>query len=203
MAKPSITAIVLTQDESLHIRRCVESLAPAAERVCVVDSGSTDDTVAIARSLGAEVFTNPWINQAAQFNWALDHCGVRTGWVLKLDADEYLEPDLQVELAQRLGALPSDVHGVLMKRKYLFIGHWVRHGGMHPLFHLRLWRTGSARIEQRWMDEHPVLSSGSTTRFDGAFVDDNHRDRAWWSQKHIGHATREAVQVMLDDLQLA
>jgi len=120
MAKPSITAIVLTQDESLHIRRCVESLAPAAERVCVVDSGSTDDTVAIARSLGAEVFTNPWINQAAQFNWALDHCGVRTGWVLKLDADEYLEPDLQVELAQRLGALPSDVHGVLMKRKYLF-----------------------------------------------------------------------------------
>jgi glycosyltransferase involved in cell wall biosynthesis len=200
MPKPSITAIVLTRDEGLHIRRCIESLAPAVERICIVDSGSTDNTIAIARSLGAEVYANPWINYAAQFNWGLDQCNIATEWVLRLDADEYLEPELQAELVQRLPTLAPDIGGVLLKRKYFFLGHWVRHGGLHPLFHLRLWRTGAARIEQRWMDEHAVLETGRTIRFDGTFVDDNHRDLAWWSQKHIGYATREAVQVLLDEL---
>lgn len=200
MVKPSITAIVLAQDEGLHIRRCIASLAPAVERICVVDSGSKDETVALARSLGADVFTNAWINHATQFNWALDHCGIESKWVLRLDADEYLEPELQGELIERLPSLPPDLHGVLLKRKYFFLRRWIRHGGMHPLFHLRLWRTGSARIEQRWMDEHAVLNSGLTIRFEGAFVDDNLRDLAWWSHKHVDYATREAVQVLLDNL---
>ena len=201
MDKPSITAIVLTQDESLHIRRCLESLRPAVQRVCVVDSGSTDDTIDIACSMGAQVFTNSWVNYAAQFNWALDHCRIATEWVLRLDADEYLDAELQTEFAQHLPALPADVHGVLLKRKYFFLGRWVRFGGLYPLFHLRLWRSGCARIEQRWMDEHAVLGSGGTVRFNGAFVDDNRHDIAWWSEKHIGYATREAVQVLLDRLE--
>jgi len=200
MEMPSVTAIVLTQDEELHLERCIQSLLPVVQRICVVDSGSTDETLEIARSLGAEVFENTWINHAAQFNWALDHCQMSTQWVLRLDADEYLETNLQSELTRRLSTLDADTHGVLLKRKYFFLGRWVRRGGMYPLFHLRLWRTGSARIEQRWMDEHAVLTSGSTIRFDGAFVDDNRHDLARWSQKHIGYATREAVQVLLEQL---
>lgn len=196
-ARPSITAIVLTKDEGLHIQRCLESLAPAVARTCIVDSGSSDETIAVARSLGADVYEHPWINHAAQFNWALDHCGIATDWVLRIDADEYLERSLQSELVQRLPFVAGDVHGVLLKRKYYFLRRWVRHGGMHPIYNLRLWRTGSARIENRWMDEHAVLLKGSAVRFDGAFVDDNLRDLAWWSQKHVRYATLEAVQVIL------
>ncbi len=201
-AKPSITAIVLTKDEGLHIRRCIESLIPAVQRVCIIDSGSIDDTLKIAESLGAGVFRNPWINYAAQFNWALGHCGISTDWVLRLDADEYLEPGLQLELQQSLSSIDADVHGILLKRKYFFMRSWIRHGGMYPIHHLRLWRTGSAQLESRWMDEHAVLSSGRTAKFDGAFVDDNLRDLAWWSGKHIGYATREAVQALLDQFGL-
>jgi glycosyltransferase involved in cell wall biosynthesis len=198
--RPSITAIVLTKNEGLHIRRCIESLSPAVQRICIVDSGSHDDTLQIARTLGAEIFENPWINHAAQFNWALDHCGVTTDWVLRIDADEYLEPQLQTELTQRVPVLPGDTHGVLLIRKYYFMRRWVRHGGMHPLYSLRLWRHGTARIENRWMDEHAELLQGGTLRFDGAFVDDNLRDLAWWSKKHVHYATLEAVQVTMDRL---
>lgn len=198
--RPSITAIVLTKDEGLHIRRCIDSLAPAVQRICIIDSGSSDDTLPVARSLGADVYENPWINHAAQFNWALDHCGVSTDWVLRIDADEYLEPQLQAELAQRLPLLTNETHGVLLKRKYYFMRRWVRRGGMHPIYSLRLWRNGSARIENRWMDEHAVLQKGDTVRFEGAFVDDNLRDLAWWSEKHVRYATLEAVQVTMDRL---
>ena len=201
--KPSITAIVLTRDEGLHLRRCIESLQPVVARVCVVDSGSTDDTLGIARSMGADVFSNDWINHAAQFNWALDHCDIRTDWVLRLDADEYLESALQAEMRDRLPDLDRETHGVLLKRKYFFMRRWVRHGGMYPIYSLRLWRNGSARIENRWMDEHALLTRGRTTRFHAAFVDDNLRDLAWWSRKHVHYATLEAVQVILERMGIA
>lgn len=198
MSAPSLSAIVLTFDEALHIERCLASLAPVCQRICVVDSYSRDATVSLARALGAEVFEHPFVNQSDQFNWALDHCHLTTEWVLRLDADEYLEPALVAELREQLPLLPADVHGVLMARRYFFMGRWVRHGGLHPLYHLRAWRTGSARIERRWMDEHAVLERGRAVRFAGTFVDDNLRDLAWWSEKHVRYATREAVQVMLE-----
>ncbi len=197
---PSITAIVLTRDEAGHIERCIDSLRPVVARICVVDSGSTDGTRELARTRGADIFEHAWSNHSTQFNWALDHCNIDTDWVLRLDADEYLEPALQRELAGRLDALAGDVHGVLLPRKYHFLGRWIRHGGMHPMRHLRLWRRGSARIEPRWMDEHAVLDRGRVQHFAGAFVDDNQRDITWWSQKHLRYATLEAAQTVLDEL---
>ncbi len=199
----SITAIVLTLNEAAHLPRCLGSLSPVVERMCVVDSGSTDDTLKTARRLGAEVFVNTWVNHAAQFNWALDHCAIRSEWVLRLDADEFLEPALQAEIRHRIGELPDDCGGVYLKRKYYFLGRWVRFGGMNPVYSLRLWRYGRARIEPRWMDEHAVLLAGRSTRFRAAFIDDNRRDLTWWSEKHIRYATLEAVQVTLEQLGMA
>ena len=198
--RPSITAIVITRDEVGHVERCIGSLLPAVARIVVVDSGSTDGTREVARELGADVYENAWTNHSNQLNWALDHCAITTDWVLRLDADEYLEPALQRQLVGGLDALPPSVHGVLLARKYHFLGRWIRHGGMHPLYHLRLWRNGSARIEPRWMDEHAVLGEGESARLEGAFVDDNRRDITWWSQKHLRYATLEAVQAALDEL---
>ena len=69
-------------------------------------------------------------------------------------------PSCKAELAQRVPSIGREIHGVLLKRKYFFLRRWVRRGGMYPILHLRLWRTGSARIEDRWMDEHAVLQQG-------------------------------------------
>lgn len=189
----SLTAIILTFNEEVHIGRAIASLAALAERVVIVDSFSTDRTVEIARGLGAEVVQRPFINQGEQFQWALDTLDIASDWVFRLDADEYLEPDLADEIEARLPSLSAEITGIEMPRKVLFQGQWIRHGGYYPLHFLRMWRTGAGHIEQRWMDEHAVLVRGTSVRFHSNFVDENLKDITWWTEKHNRFTTRQMV----------
>jgi glycosyltransferase involved in cell wall biosynthesis len=190
----SITVIVLTFNEEIHIERCLSRIKPLVQRVIVLDSYSTDRTVELAKACGAEVVQRPFRNQAEQFQWALDTCGIDTGWVLRLDADEYLEPAALAEISMRLTALPPDITGVDFKRKFYFMGRWIRWGGYYPIILTRLWRMGAARIEQRWMDEHVVLMRGRSTMFDkGDLVDENLAGVDAWMAKHNRYATRQMV----------
>ena len=192
----NITAIILTYNESLHIERAIRSLKPFADQILVVDSGSTDGTTQIAQDLGAEIHTHPFVNQAKQFQWALDTQPIRGEWVLRLDADEIIEADLAQEITHQLPNLPADVVGVNFKRKHIFMDRWVRHGGRYPLLMLRLWRHGHGRIEDRWMDEHMVVWGGRTTTFEGGFADHNLKDLSYFVAKHNQYATREAIEVI-------
>lgn len=193
----SLTVIILTHTEELHIARCIQSLQPLAARVVVVDSGSKDRTVEIAQSLGAEVFFHPWKNYAEQFQWGLDNHTTGAEWVMRMDADEYLEHDLQAELPGLIRNAPQNVQGIYLKRKVFFYGKWIRHGGFYPHTLLRLWRAGQGRIEQRWMDEHIILPPGARTiTAQGHLVDDNHKGITFWIQKHNQYASREAVDML-------
>jgi len=162
----------------------------------VVDSFSTDRTVEVARALGARVVTNPWVNYARQYRFALEQCGIDTEWVLRLDADEVIGPDLAARLAQTVPALPADVTGVVLNRRHVFMGRWVRHGGRYPLRLLRLWRHGLGEVEDRWMDEHVLIREGRTVAIEGAFSDVCQRDIAFFIAKHSGYATREAIDIL-------
>lgn len=189
---PSITAIILTFNEEQHIERCIRSLAGVAERVCVIDSFSTDQTVEIARNLGAEVFQNPWPGHAAQFQWGLDTVGVTSDWTLRIDADEYLDAGLRRALEGITTA--AGINGYYLRRKIVFLGRPITHGFFYPLKILRLWRTGQGRMEQRRMDEHIVLQNPHTSVLDGGdLVDENLNDLSWWIEKHNGYATLEAI----------
>jgi len=117
----------------------------------------------MAQNLGAAVVQHPFVNQARQFQWALDHCAIDTKWVMCLDADEYPEPELVTEISDRLPLLPDDVAGIQLKRRPIFMGRWIRHGTRYPLILLRIWRTGKGRIEQRWMNEHIVVKGGKVS----------------------------------------
>ena len=189
--KSSITAIILTLNEEIHIRRCLKLILPLVERVVVVDSFSTDSTVEIAREMGAEVLQRPFSNQADQFQWALDTIDVQSEWVLRLDADEYLEGPLIEEIARRLPSLPATVTGVRLKRKLIFRGKWIRFGGYYPAVLLRLWRRGTAEMQPLWMDEHAVLKRGSSIVLKHDFCDHNLRSITWWIEKHNRYATRK------------
>ncbi|HEU4459529.1 MAG TPA: glycosyltransferase family 2 protein [Methylibium sp.] len=191
-----LTVVVLTHNEERHIARALESVRAIARELLVVDSGSTDRTVPIAASFGARVLTHPFVNQARQCQWALDEAGIGTRWVLRLDADEYLGRELADEIARRLPALPEDVAGVRLKRRHVFLGRWIRHGGRYPLRLLRLWRCGQGRVEDRWMDEHVVVQGGRTIDFEHDFTDHNLGDLGYFIDKHNRYATREAVEVL-------
>ena len=192
----SITAIILTYNEAIHLERAIRSIQGFTSQILVVDSGSTDGTAGIAQRLGAEVHTHAFVNQARQFQWALDTLDIRGEWVLRLDADEIIEPDLAQEITEKLPQLPAEVVGVNLKRKHIFMDRWVRHGGRYPLVMLRLWRHGKGRVEDRWMDEHVVVWGGRTVTFDGSFADHNLHDLGYFTDKHNKYATREAIEVL-------
>ncbi len=191
-----ISVIILTYNESLHIARAIESVSGLAKRVFVIDAHSSDDTAAIAKSLGAHVYVNAWINYSRQFQWALEHCPIDTQWVLRLDADEYLEPELTAEIRAKLPLLPLTVTGVILKRKYIFLNKLIRHGDRYPLLLLRLWRVGAGGLEPRWMDEHVILSRGKSVVFEHFFVDHNLRSVSWFIDKHNKYASREMLDIL-------
>lgn len=196
-AAPSdITVVILTYNEDIHIERAIASVKPFAHAVVVVDSFSTDRTVELARAAGARVEQHRFVNYAQQFAWALEAADAGKGWILRLDADEVIEPDLAAEIARRFPLLEGDVVGVNFARKHVFMGRWIRHGGRYPLMLLRLWRAGHGRIENRWMDEHIVTWGGRTVTFTGGFADINERDLTFFTAKHNGYATREAIDVL-------
>ncbi len=191
-----LSAVILTFNEELHLERALESISAFAKEIFVIDSFSTDRTIEIARAHGAIVLQNKFINQAKQFQWALDNAAISGDWILRLDADEIIEPDLAAEIMHKLPVLAPDIVGVNLKRKHIFMDRWVKFGGRYPLVMLRIWRKGHGRIENRWMDEHIVIWGGRTVTFDGGFADHNLNDLTFFTDKHNKYATREAIEIL-------
>jgi len=203
MKEKCITVVILTHNEEVHIERCIRSLQPIASKIFIVDSFSSDQTVEIAEALGAIVAQRKWKNYADQFQWGLDNCGTDSEWVMRMDADEYFEPELIEEINERLPQLEDDVTGVYLRRQVKFMGRMIKHGDFAPHILLRIWRAGKGRIEQRWMDEHIVLPPDSkTVMFEHDMVDDNLKGITFWVNKHNSYASREAVDILNGKYQL-
>ncbi|WP_019411710.1 glycosyltransferase family 2 protein [Pseudomonas psychrophila] len=194
--KIGLSTIILTFNEELHLERALRSVADFSKEVFVIDSFSTDRTLDIARAHGATVLQNKFVNQAKQFQWALDNAQISGNWILRLDADEIIESDLAIEIAEKIPDLPSDVVGINLKRKHIFMGRWVKHGGRYPLVMLRIWRKGYGRMENRWMDEHIVIFGGKSVTFEGGFADHNLNNLTFFTDKHNKYATREAIEIL-------
>lgn len=193
---PDLSAVILTFNEELHLERALASISGFTKEIFVIDSFSTDRTIEIALAYGAIVLQNKFINQAKQFQWALDNAPISGEWILRLDADEIIESDLATEIVQKLPALAPDVVGINLKRKHIFMDRWVKHGGRYPLVMLRIWRKGHGRIENRWMDEHIVIWGGRAVTFEGGFADHNLNDLTFFTDKHNKYATREAIEIL-------
>lgn len=193
MGKLDLTTIILTYNEELHIRRCLENVCPISKKVYVIDSPSTDHTVVICKEFAnVEVVEHKYPgNQAEQFNWALDNLKIETEWILRLDADEYLSDELISEINDKLPHLPSDVTGCVMKRDVIFMGRHIKHGKLKTVKLLRLWRNGKGRIENRLMDEHTILTEGRSIELKNFFYDENLNGIDKWIRKHLDYANRE------------
>ncbi len=134
---PTIGIAVIAKNEADRIGRLLDGAA-FADEVVVVDSGSTDDTVRICRQAGARVVTHPWQGYAAQKQFALEQ--LSTDWILNLDADESVSPELAAEIRASVSQAADDVCGFTMPRLSWYLGRWIRHGGWYPDRKLRLVR---------------------------------------------------------------
>lgn len=192
-----LSVIILTYNEELHIRRCLDKISPYVKQVFIIDCFSSDKTIEIAKEYpNVMILQNKWINYATQFNWALNNAPIRTKWVLRLDADEYLSDRLIAELTQKLDILDEKYTGIVIPLQRVFFGKNINHGIAKGIKMLRIFQYGKAKSEVRMMDEHIELIEGESIEFSGSFSDDNLNDISWWTTKHIGYAVREAIDLL-------
>ena len=140
-----ISVLILTYNEEINISDCLASVA-WSDDVLVLDSGSTDDTVALARQAGARVMHRPFDTFAAQRNYGLAHGNLQYAWVLHLDADERVPPALQRELVKKAERGAADAYRV--PSKLIFQGRWLKHAGMYPTYQVRFGRRSHLRFAQ-------------------------------------------------------
>lgn len=194
----NLTAIILTKDEQLHIRRCLENIAPICDKIYVIDCFSTDHTVDICQEFSnVEVIQHEWPGlYAKQLNWAIDYCKIESDWILRIDADEYFMPGGAEKLMKLLPTLKKGENALSLSLSRYFLGRHIKHGGTGNVKMIRIFRKGIGRCEERNMDEHIVISCGKVVETGIVFADDNRNDLAWWTQKHLGYARREAADLL-------
>ncbi len=154
---PTISVAIITKNEEANIRRCLESVKWADESV-VVDCGSTDGTLDICREYGCRIIEREWEGYAGQKNFAIAQ--VTGDWILSLDADEEVTPELAREMQAAVESGSADAYD--MPRLSRFLGRWMRHGGWYPDRQLRLLRRGSGSFKIVPVHEHIVLNDGMT-----------------------------------------
>ncbi|MBL8807443.1 MAG: glycosyltransferase family 2 protein [Rhodospirillales bacterium] len=191
-----VSVVILTFNSEATIGATLDSLAGLTNDVHVVDSGSTDGTLAIARAKGATLASHPFENYGKQRNWAIESLVLAHPWQLHLDADERLTPELKLEIASLLAApVAEDIGGFYIPRLVHFHGRALRHGGMYPIYHMRLFRTGRGRCEDRKYDQH-FRADGRTEKLKHPMIDDIRLSLSEWTARHNRWADAEVDEIL-------
>ena len=195
--KETICAIILTKNEEIHLGRILEQLSKLINNTLIVDSGSTDQTFEIAKKYRCDFVFNKWKNHAAQFNFGINYLKNKYNWIIRVDADEFFENSyILAQLVNRIkNGQYKKINGISFYRRIYFLGYRIRHGGVFPISVIRLFRSGYGLCEDRWMDEHIVVS-GKIIHEDVTIIDDNKMGFEFWLNKHIGYAKREAIEML-------
>ncbi len=184
-----VSVIVLTRDEEPNIRRCLASVA-WADQVVVVDSGSRDESVAIARSLGAEVVEQPWLGFSGQREFSLRLLQLRHDWVYFVDADQWVSPELASEVAAELES--PTCSAFLHRFRLVFLDTWIRHCGWYSgSWNVQLLDRRYAKYDGGLVGER-VRVDGPIKRLRNDIVDDDLKGLASWLHKHVHYAELEA-----------
>jgi glycosyltransferase involved in cell wall biosynthesis len=188
------TVILLSFNSEDTLGATLTRARQVSDEIFVVDSFSSDGTVALAESFGARVVQHAFENYGAQRNWAIDNLPTTCKWQLHLDADEVMDD----ELVAAIQALPEQTEhaGYFVPRYVKFLGRVLRHGGMSPTWHLRLFLTGVGRCEDRKYDQHYMLTGpGTTGQLPGVMIDDIAMSISEWTARHNRWADGEVAEL--------
>jgi glycosyltransferase involved in cell wall biosynthesis len=185
-----LSIMVPTLNEEMLLPRVLASAKRLGVDIYILDSGSTDRSIEIAQSFGCHIHVGKWGSFGEKINWGLTNLPLKTAWVMRLDADEYLTDEFVDRIGQSLASMDESVDGIMVGRRIKFLGKWLKHGGMYPSAHLRITRVGRARYENRLLDEH-VHVPGATFRFSADIVEEESKGLLNWSGKHLKYAETE------------
>lgn len=189
-----LSVIVLTLNEEANIDACLQSVMNWCDDLWLVDSGSTDRTLALAATYTKQIVSHPFENYASQRNWAQTALQLKHQWVLHLDADERITPELRAAIQDFFAkGLDQQVNGAIFSRRTLFMGRWIKHGGHYPVYHTRLFRRDRGHCEERLYDQHFVVEA-PVKKLEGDLIDILTSDLDTWSRRHIRWAGLEAAE---------
>jgi glycosyltransferase involved in cell wall biosynthesis len=152
-----LTIIILTFNEENNLPGCLKSLEGIPANIFVVDSYSTDNTVEILRAKNIKYAQHSFINYAIQRNWGQENDPFKSSWVLHIDADERLTPELKDWLVNDF-YLQKGIDGFIFSRRAVFMGKWIRFGGHYPNYHLILFKKSCGRCEDKAYDQHFICN---------------------------------------------
>ncbi|MFH1684331.1 MAG: glycosyltransferase family 2 protein [Candidatus Margulisiibacteriota bacterium] len=153
--KPVISVLIPVYNQEKRIEDCLKSVVWADE-ILVVDSFSADKTLDICRKYTDKIIQHEYVNSAAQKNWALANLEFCGDWILIIDSDEVMTPELKDEILKRAGR--EKYLGYYFPRKNFFLGKWIRHGGWYPDWNIKLFKKGSGRFEDKSVHAEAVIS---------------------------------------------
>lgn len=191
-----LSVVVLTYNEEANLRGCLQSVCEWAPEVFIVDSGSTDQTREIAQTFGATVFEHRFETHAKQWDWAFRNLPLRTEWILALDADQRVTPELAAEISGLDPATLDAVDGLYLNRRQIFRNRWIRHGGYYPKYLLKLFRRARVATDARDLVDHHFYVAGCTAKLQNDLIEANQKedDIFFWIEKHNRYAKLLATE---------
>ncbi len=189
----SVSIVILTYNEEKNIEICLKSVYDWADEIFIVDSYSTDKTLKRAREYTDKIYQNKFEGYPNQRNWALDNLPFSNEWIFFLDADERPSDELKSEISNIFAATLPEVNGFYIKRKFIFLDKWIKHGGYYPVWILRLFKHKLARCQEKEIDED-FMVKGNTENLQHDIIHEDNRGITFWINRHNKYATIDAIK---------
>ena len=189
--------IILTFNEEQHLPRLLRSIQDLEAPVFILDSGSTDHTIEIGQQFGATFLFNAFENHPKQWDFALKNFPVKTPWVICLDADQEVTPELKARLQNFKDEEYQNINGIYFNRKNFFKGKWIKHGGYYPFYLLKMFRFGIGFSDtNEAMDHRFNAPGGSMVWKDGIIKEENLKENQirFWIEKHNRYSDLLALE---------
>lgn len=191
-----VSVVILTLNEEVNLRPCLASVQHWAREIFIVDAGSTDQTRKIAAEFGANVVEHPFETHSSQWRWALANIPIHSEWILALDADQRITPELAHEICSLDPMTLSTVEGFYIKRRQLFRDRWIKYGGYYPKYLLKMFRRSCVIIDSGDLVDHHFYVAGGVQKLNHDLVEANKKedDISFWIEKHNRYATMLALE---------
>ena len=187
-----LTVIILTFNEEIHIERAILNAQKISKKIIVIDSGSNDRTISIAKKYEIKLVNKSFTTFSDKLNWCIKELEITTPWVIRLDADEYFSNNFLSNFENLIKKYDTNLSAVYVNRELCFMSKPIKFGGYYPNYSIRIWRNRTVLCETRYLDEHIILKEGYSVYSNLKIIDNPLYPLSKWIQKHNNYASLEA-----------